>query len=259
MGMNASKRRWLVWLAAAATIGVTASAGVWQLGRAEQKKSAEAALHERRQLPAWGNSDWPCAKDPAAAMLPAQRPALLRGHWLAEHTVFLDNRPMEGGSGFVIVTPLRLSPGDQACPGAIVLVQRGWVARDMRDRLRLPEIDTPSDEVTVLGRVVLGLSQVYQLGVESTPARAPVPVVRQNADPAFWSSRLGQSPLAGAVLQTQAALPSDAAVLRRQWPEPGQGQDKHLAYAAQWFAMAAVVTGLTLWFQVILPRRQRRS
>jgi surfeit locus 1 family protein len=263
----------MVWVAAAATVAVTLSAGIWQLGRAEQKKSAESALLKQRELPAWTGADWPCrtvgavgadTSSPASVgvpmPLPVQRPVVLRGHWLAGRTVFLDNRPMGVGTGFIVVTPLRLSPTTGGtCQNGIVLVQRGWVPRHAHDRLLLPSVDTPEVEVEVIGRVMSALSQVYQLGVETPPGQASAPLVRQNADTAFWSAWLGQAPLMGAVLQVRAAEPSDAAVLQRQWPEPGQGQDKHLAYAAQWFAMAGVVAGLTIWFQIIRPSRQRRS
>jgi surfeit locus 1 family protein len=275
-GMSPKLKRLLVWVAAVATMALTASAGVWQLGRAEQKQAAEAALERQRQMPAWTQDDWPCGRDTsavsgrsgangaqgdatAAAALPVQRPVMLRGHWLPANTVFLDNRPMGGVSGFIVVTPLRLSTTQGACPGGVVLVQRGWVSRDVQDRLRLPPIDTPEGEVLVPGRVSAALSQAYQLGDEPLADAASAPIVRQNADAAYWALRLGQAPLAGAVLQTRPAQPADAPVLRRQWPEPGRGQDKHLAYAAQWFAMAAVVAGLTIWFQLIRPRRQPRS
>ena len=111
----------------------------------------------------------------------------------------------------------------------------------------------------VQGRVLTDLSRAYQLGQEAPPAPSTAPVVRQNVDFAFWSGWLGQSPLAGAVLQLQAAEPEDDEALLRHWSAPGIGQERHTAYAAQWFAMAAVVIGLTIWFQLISPRRQRAT
>lgn len=263
--MTLKPRQALLWMAALAAMALTISAGVWQLNRAEQKKAAQAAVLQQRVLPPWTSADWPCQSMEASlpadtgAALPLQRPARLHGHWLAQRTVLLDNRPMEGATGFIVVTPLKLSGGDPRCPGGIVLVQRGWVPRDARDRLHVPEVITPAEEVTIHGRVMASVSQVFQLGVESTAAGSAGPLIRQNADAAFWSAWLGQSPLVGAVLQVQAAEPADAAVLQRHWPEAGSGQDKHLAYAAQWFAMAAVMAGLLLWFQVIAPRRSSRS
>ncbi|MFT3856090.1 MAG: SURF1 family protein [Aquabacterium sp.] len=266
--MTLKPRRALVWMAAVLGIVVTVSAGIWQMDRAGQKRAAQTALMQQRALAPWTPADWPCepavstSRDAAGAMqsaLPLQRQVVLRGHWIADRTVFLDNRPMGAASGFIVVTPLRLSSVDTHCPHAIVLVQRGWVPRDVRDRQHLPDVITPAGEVTIHGRVMASVSQVFQLGVEAAPQRVTGPLIRQNADAAFWTAWLGQSPLAGAALQVQAAEPVDADVLQRHWPQAGSGQDKHLAYAAQWFAMAALIAGLTLWFQVIAPRRSSRS
>jgi surfeit locus 1 family protein len=264
----------LVWLAALVSVGLTVSLGCWQLRRAEQKRLAWAELQSRQHLPAWGNADWPCrvaapgSPAPGQALapdLPQQRPVLLTGHWLTSRTVYLDNRPMDGASGFIVVTPLQLAGGAAACAGGIVLVQRGWVPRDAQDRLHVPVVPTSAGEVQVVGRVLSGLSQAYQLGEEAALPDARAPVIRQNASPPFWSAWLGQAPLVGAVLQVQDEHVTDAPfaatthalplVLRRHWPDPGQGQDKHLAYAAQWFAMAGVIALLTVWHQILRPRR----
>lgn len=252
-------RQVLVWLAAIAVIGLTASLGNWQLHRADQKRQAHADMMARQQQVPWSGADWPCDASHDPATLPVQRPVMLRGHWLVDRTVFLDNRPMDSISGFIVVTPLRLSDTQAGCAQGTVLVERGWVPRDLHDRLKVPPVPTPSGEVWVMGRVSRGVSEAYRLGQEPTAMPGSGPFIRQNADAAFWSTWLGQAPLAGAVVQLQAvdpSAPSDG--LRRHWPEPGQGQDKHLAYAAQWFAMSATVAGLTLWFQIIRPRRQSR-
>lgn len=260
--MTPTRSRWLVWLAAGLMFALTFSLGCWQLRRAEQKQAAQDALSQRRVLPALENADWPCLPVEApVASLPTERPVRLRGRWLPQHTVYLDNRPMDGQSGFLVVTPLALDP-TLACAHNVLLVQRGWVPRNKHDRLRLPPIQTPTGLVTVEGRVMGQLSRVYALGKEAIPplvsaSQAETPLIRQNADVAFWQARLGQALLSGAVLQVQAELGAESdAVLRRHWPEPGMGKDKHLAYAAQWFAMAGVIAVLFVWFQVIRPRRQ---
>ena len=254
--MTPVQRRVVVWLAAVLCVALTARLGVWQLSRADEKKQAYALMQSQRgQLP-WTNADWPCDRAMDAVKLPAYRPVVLQGQWLANRTVFLDNRPMDGMSGFVVVTPLLLDGGEGACQGRIVLVERGWVPRDPRDRQRLPDLPADQAHVSVVGRVVPALSRTFQLGSESELASAPGPLLRQNADVAFWRHWLGQVPVAGAVLQVQAhASVAQADVMRRNWPEPGQGQDKHLAYAAQWFALSALIIGLTVWFQIIRPRR----
>src|SRR5207245_11512055 len=87
------------------------------------------------------------ATPPEVAAQQHYRPVRLRGQWLAERTVFLDIRQMNGRPGFFVVTPLRLADG-----GA-VLVQRGWVPRDLAQRTRLPAIDTPAGERELQGRI----------------------------------------------------------------------------------------------------------
>lgn len=267
--MTPVQRTALVWLAAATTVGATMSLGFWQLRRADEKSAAQALSQQRQHLAPWRNADWPCGSVEAAlpvasasavdVALPVQRPVILTGQWLPDKTVFLDNRPMDTASGFIVVTPLRLSATTPGCGGGrVVLVQRGWVPRDARERLRLPEVRTPGEEVRVQGRVLGELSRAYQLGLEAQPEPyVKGPLVRQNVGAAFWSAWLGQSPLAGAVLQLQAAEPLDAINLSRHWPQPGSGREKNLAYAAQWFAMSALAIGLTIWFQIIRPRRFR--
>jgi len=267
--MTLGRARLVVLLATVAGAGLTASLGMWQLRRAEFKQLAHDVIQQQASRPAWGNADWPCrAKDPAD--LPLQRPVRLSGHWLNARTVLLENRSMDGLSGFDVLTPLVLdTSGGGACAGRLVLVQRGWVPRDPRDRLKLPALPALASRVVVPGRVVAEPSRVYQIGQEAAPA-GPGPLVRQNVDAAFWQAWLGQSPLAGAVLQLQAEdvlaeqadqngmglqahAVSDA--LLRHWPAPDLGKGKHLAYAAQWFALAALIMGLYVWYQLIRPRR----
>lgn len=259
-------RRVVVALAALAATGLTVWLGCWQLGRAETKAALANQVAHQANLPTWTVADWPCAA-PAASTLPLQRPVRLRGQWLHERTVLLDNRSMDGRSGLVVVTPLRL--GERAaCPGATVLVQRGWLPRDPaapRDAAHLPAVPRPLGLVEVHGRLVAEPSRVYSIAQEPPPEGAG-PVLRQNVDPGFWAAWLGQSPLAGTVLQLQAEAElarADATApeapagdgLWRQWPAVDHGQGKHLGYAVQWFALAALITVLYVWHQLIRPRR----
>lgn len=285
--MNPMHKRWLAVAAGVTAAMLTARLGVWQLDRAAEKTALADLQRHRASAAPWSGRDWPCRSGlksvvpaPAAepnsqrgsdkpgaevdAALPAQQPVALRGRWLSQHTVFLDNRPMGGQPGFFVVTPLRLS--DSACLGGTVLVQRGWWPRDAQDRQRLPDWPEADGEVVLRGVVLAQVSQAYALGEEGPPPREAGRVLRQNADEAFWRAWLGQSPLPGAVLQGHPeTMTSDSPAgvappdLRRDWPQPDLGVDKHHAYAAQWFALSALAVGLTLWFSVIRPQRARRS
>lgn len=261
----------LTWVAASAgllTVLLTMMLGRWQLGRADEKQATAQLIVQRQQLPAWTQADWPCVPASSAHTaqgaraqlpqdMPVHRPVRLRGAWLPERTVFLDNRQMGGAPGFFVVTPLRLSASG-ACGGRVVLVQRGWVPRHAGERSRLPDWREATGEVEVVGRVMARVSQAYAIGEEAPPSPSTSRLIRQNVDEAFWLSWMGQSPLPGAVLQVHAEMGSPAD-LRRDWPQPDAGVDKHHAYAAQWFAMSAVAAGLTLWFPFIRPRRLLRQ
>ncbi|MDO8377036.1 MAG: SURF1 family protein, partial [Aquabacterium sp.] len=113
-------------IAALLTSVVTARLGWWQLDRAAQKLDLQARIEARGSLPPLPQAQLPL--DAAAAGEAHYRPVLLRGRWLADRTVALDNRQMNARQGFYIVTPLLLAPGDA------VLVQRGWMPRDFTDR-----------------------------------------------------------------------------------------------------------------------------
>lgn len=280
--MNPMHKRWLAVASGTLLALLTARLGVWQLDRAAQKIALAEQGHQRADAPPWSDRDWPCAQAPvgryarqqevasppgAMEPVPAQQPVHLRGRWLSQHTVFLDNRPMDGQAGFFVVTPLKLS--DSACPGGIVLVQRGWWPRDAQDRQRLPEWADADGEIELRGTVLPHVSRTFALGDEGPPPREVHRALRQNVDEAFWRAWLGQSPLPGAVLQGHPEFMASASPaasqagfappdLRRDWPQPDLGVDKHRAYAVQWFALSALSVGLTLWFSVIRPWRARR-
>jgi surfeit locus 1 family protein len=239
--VNERLQRAMVLLAALAGVALTARLGVWQLDRAAQKQALAAEIEARAQAPAVDADH--LARD--ARQAPAQfwRPVRLRGRWLAGRTVFLDNRQMQGRPGFFVVTPLELAPGDA------VLVQRGWVPRDARERTRLPPIATPTGVVQVEGRAAPPPSRLAALGAE---AAGPI---RQNLDLDAFSREIGVRLRPLSVQQLHA---DSADGLQRDWPQPSVDVSKHHGYAFQWFALAALIAGLYVWFQLLRPRLARQ-
>lgn len=236
------RRVGIIAVATMLTMGVTASLGVWQLSRAAQKRALETALDTRAALPPWSSQELLGSAEPTQEV---HRPVRLVGHWVQGASLYLDNRPMNGRSGFVLLTPLRLPGSERA-----VLVQRGWVARDFLDRTQLPVIETPTGEVSVQGRLAPPPSQLFELG-----ASAPGPI-RQNVDIPALARETGLPLLGGvSILQTGPDTPG----LQRDWPRFAADVHKHHGYAAQWFALCALAGGLFVWFQIILPRRQRTA
>lgn len=173
------------------------------------------------------------------------QPAKLTGQWVADKTVFLDNRQMRDRVGFYVVTPLQLDNG------AAVLVYRGWVPRNFLDRAALPVVPTPAGEVTVQGRIAPQPGKLYEPGVPSKTA------IRQNLDLALFAEE-ARLPLLNVVLM-QGGSAADG--MLRDWPVVNLGVDKHYGYAAQWFGISALIVGLYVWFQLLQPflRRTKES
>ncbi|MFP8833043.1 SURF1 family protein [Hydrogenophaga sp. XSHU_21] len=232
-------RRWVVTAATALSMGITASLGFWQLDRAAQKTALQDAMRARAALPAWTQAELLSSADTTEGQHRAIR---LQGTWAPRHSVFLENRQMDGRVGFFLVTPLRLSGSDKA-----VLVQRGWVPRDFNDRLRVPEVATPAGEVAVEGRLAPPPGRLYQFGDAGTGP------IRQNIELAGFRLETGLALLDLSVQQTGEA----EGPLLRNWPLPAADVQKHHGYAFQWFALCALLAGLYGWFQIIQPRRQR--
>lgn len=234
-----------VWVLVAALTGVavTASLGLWQLDRAAQKLALQAATDARAAMPSLAAAE--LARSAAAAAAQVHRPAQLRGRWLAEHTVFLDNRQMNARVGFFVLTPLQVGPNGEA-----VMVQRGWVPRDQLDRTRLPALATPTGEVDVEGWLAASPARLYDFG---GAAGGPI---RQNLVLDDFARETGLKLLPVSLLQRDAPAAAADGLLR-QWPRLAVDVHKHFGYAFQWFALAALMTSLYAWFQLIRPRLRR--
>ena len=244
MALGTSGRAAVVAVATLVGIAVTANLGAWQLRRAAQKIALETALDSRAAMPAIVTAD--LAASVALAELQRYRPVRLRGRWVAGQTVFLDNRQMDARVGFYVVTPLRLAGRNEA-----VLVQRGWVPRDLRDRTLLPVVTTPDGEVEVTGHIAPPPARLYEF------AAAGAGVIRQNLDLAGFAVESGLTLLPLSVKQDDGPATRSDGLLRR-WSRPAVDVQKHYGYAFQWFALCALMTGLYVWFQLVRPRLRRR-
>lgn len=222
-------------------VAVTASLGRWQLSRAAEKEALQAAIDAQAQLPWLDGAALLGASDPAALL---HRRVRLRGLWLAERTVFLDNRQMRGQPGFFVLTPLALENSE-----TVVVVQRGWVQRNFVDRAALPAIPTPAGIVEIQGVVVPAPSRLYEFEGEDKGT------IRQNLDLGAFAQETALPLWQQSVQQTE----DDGSGLLREWPVPRTGVEKHYGYAFQWFGLCALLTGLYVWFQFVRRVTVRRS
>ncbi len=215
--------RWLPSLATAAAVLLFVALGVWQLGRAEEKRVLAAGMTasgpplEWRLLP------------PGA---PRYQRVSLRGHYDPEHQFLLDNRSHESVAGVEVLTPFILDNG------SVVIVNRGWLPFGAT-RQDLPEIAVDGDRRTVVGRI----------------DELPRPGIWLKAPPASGWPRLVQYPR---MEELSAALDRELAPRQvlldpavpdgyvRAWTVTGTPADRHLGYAVQWFAFATLAGAI--WF-----------
>lgn len=266
--LSKSRRRgrfWIVTLAALLTFSATVSLGRWQLSRAAQKEALQAEIEAQRQRPALDQEAFLAIDKPADAL---HRPVHLRGLWLADQTVYLDNRQMHGVPGFYVLTPFALEGSEQT-----VMIQRGWVQRNFNDRAQLMPVETPAGLVEVTGRIAPPPAHLLELGKPAAPASAPASAPEgapagAAAQPAVGSSPIRQNlDLEAFRSETRLPLRTDLTLqqigaasegLQRDWQAPALGVEKHYGYAFQWFGLAALVVILYVWFQFIAPRRKPR-
>lgn len=224
-----------MWLAMAAGVALTVlavSLGNWQTRRGDAKEAIEAQWHNAEVA---RPTDVATLNDATAVAASLPRRVRMRGSFVPAATVFVDNRTLNGVAGFQVVTPLRLDDG------TAVLINRGWAARDARDPSRVPDLTTPAGPVPIEGLAVSRVPRLLELAATATPA---LPGIWPNLEFDNYEKAAG-FPVARVVVQ-QTSDTTDG--LRRVWPRPAAGVEKHRGYALQWYGLAALSAGLTLYF-----------
>ncbi|KIF80031.1 SURF1 family protein [Noviherbaspirillum autotrophicum] len=229
--------RWLPFIAAsiAAVIGI--SLGQWQARRAVEKEMIEARMAERAgAAPLLLNAGIPGIDEAE------YRRAIVRGEFVRDWPLYLDNRPYKGEAGFYVLMPFRLAGSQQ-----YVLVARGWIRRDAADRTRLSVMPPPAGLTEVVGMVRHHPGHVLQLGRDEPVQRGAI-VQNVSVREVAQASKLDFAPF---VLEQ---LNDTHDGLIRDWPRPSSGVERHRGYAFQWYALAATAL---VFFVVTGFRRER--
>lgn len=240
-----NSRFWLITLAAIFAVAVTLKLGFWQLSRAQEKLALQTSIQAQAALPVLNAST--LISPQAATVL--HRTITLTGHWLQQHTLFLDNRQMDNKPGLFVLTPFEFTEPASLVKKTI-LVQRGWLPRNFLDRNALPEVVTDAAEVTITGRIALSPSKLFEFkGAESG-------ALRQNIDIEVLAKELKLELLPYSLLQLDTAkVNADKGQnqLLRHWVQPNYGSEKNYGYMVQWWALSALIALLYVWFQLIRP------
>ena len=231
--MTATRRfhfdpEWRITLLSAILLPLLVALGFWQLQRAEEKAQLSAAWEARQQqAPTPLASLW----DAPASEL-AYRPVSLRGSFVDEYFL-LDNRILEGRFGYEVLGILRLQDS-----GALVLVNRGWIAGDPARRA-LPDVPRVEGPLVLVGSVYVAPGAPYLLAEQQLLPGWPK--VLQAVEMDRLVPVLGAL-AEGAVFPYPVRLDRDQpGALAVHWQVVNVSPQKHRAYAVQWFAMAAVL------------------
>jgi surfeit locus 1 family protein len=103
--------------------------------------------------------------------------------------------------------------------------------------------------VEVQGHLAPWPSRLYDFGgAEEGP-------IRQNLDLQAFRQETKLGLLEVTLLQSGPASEG----LLREWPVVASGVEKHHGYAFQWFGLSGLIALLYVWFQIVQPRRQKRT
>lgn len=221
-------------LAAAVGVATAIALGNWQVRRGDTKLALQAQADAAEHAAPADIVSVRSSIEDVAASLP--RKVRISGVFDPAGSVYLDNRMLDGVAGFYVLTPLIIGAGLPA-----VLIDRGWKARDVQDRARVPGMTPPPGRVQIEGIAVARPSSLLQLG--RTP-ELRVPGFWQNLDYSAYAQATGREVAHFVVRQTGDGRDNG---LRREWPRPASGVEKHRGYAFQWYSLAALIAALAAW------------
>ncbi len=214
------KPRWWVVLLTITFALVFTRLGFWQLSRANEKELRQERIEQYTRE--------------AVVTLPSTlikledfqyRQVEVKGRFIEEHAIYLDNKIYQGVAGYEILAPLKI-----ANSSLHVLVNRGWIAL-RNDRTNFLSVFFPQEEVKVTGYSYFANDQNDATLEEKAAGKLWI-----NLDFEHYQK------VTGLALQPILLLQQDNQIddgLIRQWVRPESGASKNIGYAIQWFLLAA--------------------
>ena len=221
---------WPPYVVGTAFVALFAALGAWQISRGLEKQATRDALSASAAYSTFHDG---------AEVRPYQ-PIKATGTFDGERQFLLDNITLNSRYGYYVLTPLELAPDEP-----LLLVNRGFIEKtgqnpplgELRDTIAIG--DGP---VTVFGRAGTLPRPGLRMGNAITEfGRWPAIAVFPESDEIELALRREVHPVV-LLLDPEA----DDGFLR-QWVPAQMGPARHFGYAFQWFAMAAVLSGLLIW------------
>jgi len=235
LGYRFEPKLWVIAITIVSVI-VFLELGKWQLSRADEKNTKYEQLEQY-------------AKQPAVT-LPGTLVSLkdfqyrdveVRGEYLSEYTIYLDNKTYHGRAGYHIITPLKISNSPLH-----VAVNRGWVATGY-DRSILPLVVEVEGEVKVIGTVVSPEIRTLELSDKFVEGK-----VWDNFNLKRYQEVTGLKTQPIMILQKDSIEDG----LIRDWNKPDSGASKNIGYAIQWFSLA--VTAIIIFLVLNVKRKKSK-
>ena len=217
---------WLPLVVGALLVAQFAGLGAWQISRGFEKRASQAAFHDETGFAGWRDG---------MEIRPFQR-LKVTGRFDDAHQLLLENIIVNSRYGYYVITPLVVADDEP-----VLLINRGWIEKG-GDDLDASVLAVPPGRITVRGRAGSLPRAGYKMGeaIEGTggwPKRAVYPSSEEVA------AALGRDVQPFVLLMDH----EEQHGFYRHWVPTEFGPGKHFGYALQWFAMAAVLSGLLIW------------
>ncbi len=203
--------------------------GTWQVQRLEWKQGLIDKLQSRAGLTPSAIPAGPLDEENHEFL-----PIRVTGTYDHDNEFHLVNRALNGKAGINVVTPLRLADG------SAILVNRGWVPFEARDRSLRPDGLLQGEQtVTGLLRFVKPRSWIQEAVV---PENEPENNAWFNIDPPAMAAKAGVGPMPNHYILSSDQSARGSLPRGRQWSL--DIKNDHLQYAITWYSLAVALLAI---------------
>ena len=230
------KPNWVPSIVTLLILPILIALGFWQLSRAEEKQQILEQRSERMALP-----EYFVKTIPAKLSELEYRKLVIKGRYLNQYQIYIDNKVHHGQVGYQIVIPLQITGTNE-----LVLVNRGWL-KATGSRSVLPVVSLIETEVMLSGIAKLNTRDVASLGSKNRLGTDWPALVRW-VDPTTLDKVIPGKVAPFVFLQD----PSEDDELKREWKFINSPPEKNMSYALQWFSLA----GLLLMIYIVVNTKR---
>lgn len=205
--------------------------GQWQYSKAMMKQDLQ---HQYQVNAQQQDADLP--NDFSDTQTLRYKNVLVRGEYLTQYQILLDNQVEGEVAGYHVITPLKLSSRNQ-----VVLIDRGWIPA-LANHSDLPNVETPADEQEVRGQIWVPSQKFFSLQTVTLKGDE-WQTLWQNMDMKSYA-KVVPFTVVPVVLRMS---PNNAGGFVRNWVRPDDRIQTHLSYAYQWFGFAIATLGIYLF------------